>query len=440
MITVIIPDYEIVLNDTPVYYYDSVYPFLNYKGITYFPATFEYCKSMNLACGFKDGESFMIAYNPSFEAVPVYETTSNTKENIAVIPGYNIIINGRKTNNSKLEYPIFNFRGVTYFPMTWEFAVEEFGWQMDFSEKRFAITTDTSRDDLGQLVEVRDDDVIFREYGYFEMPQPDGSVLNVPGLIYYSVSFETGEIVRRDDYTQDCEPKNKKLVYDEKIEVSVKDGYVYFGEQQLEGVFINEVSPDFVKPDDVEKVEYSATMYKSGLEPLTVCKLNIYVANRRSDGSAYGTDGDYTYLLHNGKMIFIGSCLTISNPYVLGDCVYFNTNKYWKTFSSHPMQNKQLIRLLPDGRVEQVKYTDYNNMEIIGMANGLLYLKCTWSPTDSTEGSEVVTSLVADGYFTFDGTELKRVADYVYSTFDAVSKDGKILAINKRLGKVIKVK
>ena len=57
-ISVVIPDYEIMLDDASVYYYDSLYPFLNYKGVTYFPATFEYCKSMDLACGFIENEAF----------------------------------------------------------------------------------------------------------------------------------------------------------------------------------------------------------------------------------------------------------------------------------------------------------------------------------------------------------------------------------------------
>ncbi len=74
------------------------------------------------------------------------------------------------------------------------------------------------------------------------------------------------------------------------------------------------------------------------------------------------------------------------------------------------------------------------------MSQGKLYLKCTWSPTDMVLGSEVVTSLMSDGYFTFDGTNLERIAHYVYSTYDAVSPDGEILSINRRLDKIIKVK
>ena len=38
-VVVTIPDYQIIIDDSSVYYADSVYPFLNYKGITYLPMT-----------------------------------------------------------------------------------------------------------------------------------------------------------------------------------------------------------------------------------------------------------------------------------------------------------------------------------------------------------------------------------------------------------------
>ncbi len=439
-ISVIIPDYEILLDNASVYYYDSFYPFLNYKGVTYFPATFEYCKSMDLACGFIENEAFLIAHNPSAQSVPVYETTVNTKENTAVIPAYNIIINGKRIDNASLEYPFFNFRGVTYIPITWDFAVNEFGWTLDFTDNKFTITTEPKLyNSLGQLVEVGREELIFSEYGYFEMPQPDGTVQNIPGNIYYSVSFKTGETTRRDDYV--LNNTNTGKFSNDALKVLVKDGYVYFGQQQLPGVFIEEAAPGFVKPDDAYTVDYQVNMYKLyEYSPLSVCKLNVYIANRRYDGSAYGTNVDYTYLLHDDKMIFLGANTDVSNHYVIGNYIYFNTNRYWKTIHSHALQNKQLYRLSKDGTLEQIKYPDYCNMEIIGMAQDKLYLKCTWSPEDYVEGSEVVVSLVSDGYFTYDGTHLEKIADYVYSTFDAVSPNGEILAINRRLGKVIKVK
>ena len=38
----------------------------------------------------------------------------------------NIVLNGNE------EYPLLLFRDVTYFPLTWRFAVQEFGWSYYF--------------------------------------------------------------------------------------------------------------------------------------------------------------------------------------------------------------------------------------------------------------------------------------------------------------------
>ena len=37
--------------------------------------------------------------------------------------------------HNKEEYPLLVFRDVTYFPLTWRFAVDELGWQYRFNQK-----------------------------------------------------------------------------------------------------------------------------------------------------------------------------------------------------------------------------------------------------------------------------------------------------------------
>ena len=135
-ISVVIPDYQIVIDGSSVYYEDSAYPFLNYKGITYLPMTYEYARAMNLTTGWLDGTAFMVAYNPCDDRLPIYETTVNPKNNSAVIPtGYSIYVNGKKRNNATEEYPLINFRDITYFPLTWEYAVDNFGWNTAYHKR-----------------------------------------------------------------------------------------------------------------------------------------------------------------------------------------------------------------------------------------------------------------------------------------------------------------
>lgn len=53
----------------------------------------------------------------------------------AVIPSYPIYINGQRIDNSREAYPLLNFRGITYFPLTWRFVVDEFGWDETWSDE-----------------------------------------------------------------------------------------------------------------------------------------------------------------------------------------------------------------------------------------------------------------------------------------------------------------
>ena len=153
-VTVTIPEYQIIIDDASIYYNDSLYPFINYKGITYLPMTYEYSRAMNLTTSWLTDSAFMVAYQPSYDILPVYETTVNNKYDKAIIPkGYRIYVNGKEFDNTKAEYPLLNFRGVTYFPMTWDFAVNEFGWELNFENNILNISTEINKKNTWDIEE-----------------------------------------------------------------------------------------------------------------------------------------------------------------------------------------------------------------------------------------------------------------------------------------------
>ena len=43
----------------------------------------------------------------------------NKNKYTASVAAYNIVVNGKKIQNSKEQYPLLQFRDVTYFPLTW---------------------------------------------------------------------------------------------------------------------------------------------------------------------------------------------------------------------------------------------------------------------------------------------------------------------------------
>ncbi len=58
--------------------------------------------------------------------------TPNIGQYEATIAEFPIYVNDKNINNFMEEYPLLLFRDVTYFPLTWRFAVEEFGWSYYF--------------------------------------------------------------------------------------------------------------------------------------------------------------------------------------------------------------------------------------------------------------------------------------------------------------------
>lgn len=433
-VNVVIPDYQVVVDGASIYYQDSVYPFLNFKGITYIPMTYEYSRAFNLATGWLEGTAFMVAYNPCDEPLPIYETTVNNKYETAVVPaGYNVYVNGKKIYNNNAEYPLLNFRGVTYFPATWEYAVENFGWELKFENNSFEINTEIGGGKTFTLAEKRENDAVFQLSYNKEVPMDDGWFKTEFITEYLSVDYKTGGITKIDDYKE-----SEKSMNNTEQKIDVNDGYAYLNGQKLDGIYVKEAANDFVKPENAEKTEYSVTGFTSDVySPLEVLSVTVYTANYGTE-SNWGTREKYTFVISNGKIIPLGTFKTIENVYALGDDIYFNTVDYMQTTFSHYMHNRKMWKLSKDGTLTQISYADYNSIKIIGKANGMLYLKCVWAPENPMDWGSYSVSLVNDGYYTFDGEGIKFVSPYIYSDFDVVSDDGDILSVNNRLDKITK--
>jgi len=128
-VLVTVPSFKISINQEIIRNKENKFPFIMYKNITYVPLTWDFANALSLETNW-DGKSLNIKKREDYYA-PVAQDLSGsnsfTKKYRATIPGYDIFVNGEKINNAKEEFPILNFRGVTYFPLTWRFIVDVFG-------------------------------------------------------------------------------------------------------------------------------------------------------------------------------------------------------------------------------------------------------------------------------------------------------------------------
>ena len=129
-----IPDGDVTLNGQVITYEENTYhqyPVLFYKEIVYFPMTYHDCRYLGLTTNWdNDTKTLYIEKSNITCAYKDYKWEwKNDKRNIVNICDFNIVVNGKEIDNSKEEYPLLTFRDVTYSPLTWRCAVDEFGWQ-----------------------------------------------------------------------------------------------------------------------------------------------------------------------------------------------------------------------------------------------------------------------------------------------------------------------
>ncbi|MBS3977133.1 MAG: hypothetical protein KGZ75_10500 [Syntrophomonadaceae bacterium] len=128
-VLVTVPSFKISINQETIRNKENKFPFIMYRNITYVPLTWDFANALSLEAIW-DGKSLNIKKRENHYAPVIQDLSGNnslTRRYRATIPGYDIFVNGEKINNAKEEFPILNFRGVTYFPLTWRFMVDVFG-------------------------------------------------------------------------------------------------------------------------------------------------------------------------------------------------------------------------------------------------------------------------------------------------------------------------
>lgn len=139
-VPVTLPTFDVTLNGVKLDQSASEYPLLLYKDITYVPMTYYDAKLLGLTpnwsleTGFSldkaplvlDGETARSQYQPYLSG------TKNQSAYQATLATFQVRVSANAIDNAKEPYPLLVFRDVTYFPLTWRFAVDEFGWQYHF--------------------------------------------------------------------------------------------------------------------------------------------------------------------------------------------------------------------------------------------------------------------------------------------------------------------
>lgn len=120
---------KVTLNGQVIDNKTAKYPLLIYSNITYFPMTYHLSRFMGVSADWNGGSKTLDITAGGARTAYAAETGKKQSGSVSVtLPSYKISVNGAQINNKEEKYPIFNYNGITYFPLTWAYAVDSFGW------------------------------------------------------------------------------------------------------------------------------------------------------------------------------------------------------------------------------------------------------------------------------------------------------------------------
>ena len=178
-----LPTFPVTLNGVVMEQQYAQYPLLVYKDITYVPMTWEETRLLGLETTYTQADGLgvnktAVVREQSIlqgEYEPYKVETANGKNHQAAVAAGPIHVNHKSIDNASEEYPLLLYRDITYFPLTWRFAVDEFGWDYTFDHTNGLVITpkvtpvashtpsNVMSDVVGKKVVVNASDVYLRE-------------------------------------------------------------------------------------------------------------------------------------------------------------------------------------------------------------------------------------------------------------------------------------
>lgn len=220
-VSVELPSFEVVLNGNKIDNQYREYPLFVYKDITYVPMTWYDSRLLGLETEWESQSGLSIKKGKVVSTYEPYHTKRRNSNRLqATIPNFDITVNGEEINNAKEKYPLLSYHNITYFPLTWRFAHDEFGWAYEWDQsKGLIITSDNPKIRTIDLPKYawKNDVALFQGYYYFtETSNGLNQVYRVP-----ENNLSLKELV----YSVDADQKNQ---YNNYMNFQIRDDELWF--------------------------------------------------------------------------------------------------------------------------------------------------------------------------------------------------------------------
>lgn len=387
------------------------YPLIVYKDITYFPMTYGLCTRLGLASGYTPTDGLYISqydtlwYSDDPNVFGGDAQNNYGTEYTAVIPEYPVYLNGAEINNSTEKYPLLNFRDITYFPMTYKFAVEELGFRIDWSyeNQTFKLYRDGNDKKAYRAQDDSDGDVniaVHTTYSKEIGKNENGDTVYTNGYIYdiYKLKIsENGETVSKirtaDKFESSMEYEYGKKYPDSSENVILEDKYLkYKGKVLLDLTQVEK-----------ETVSFFAREYE--YKNVTFIYLNLSMNNAPAP---YTNHGEYIFAFENGNIKQLTEWDTRNNlTDIFEDGLggYYICSGYFSPMHSSRWSTSfaTVYHYTVDGKFKELAIDDINSVSAIGTYNGKLYVKAMYYAADKEAFIEAPPiSTVNSGYYEID--------------------------------------
>ncbi len=395
------------------------YPFIVYKDVTYLPMTLELSKRFGFAVSFdaKDG-LYVTKSNVSYmlESAELFGKSYYNeygKAYDAVLPEYPIYLNGEKINNYTEEYPLLNFRGVTYFPLSWKYAVEEFRWATAWSHKDNSFKVYPYYVNYSGISPRKMTD----EYIYFQGAQYEpvfsldsgGNIINnknfTGGIAQFRLDLESGTLERLQ--TTETEHTNETYAGEENLQVpelSVTDGKLHYDDTEI--FDLPEKSFDtlrFTREYSFDDTSFLFAELIPGNAPPLGIQDREYIFKKTADGITqieWDTKNNLSDILSDGKGGYF-LCTYGYSPYGSG---------------RHSNEYSDIYHMDKDGNITALSelYENINSIKLICENGGKLYVQAMQYTADKNMPGTQGFSPENSGFYEIDESlEIKKLYPYI---------------------------
>jgi hypothetical protein len=142
-----IPEFPVKVNGTQVDSIHALYPLLLYKDITYFPLTWDMAQALQWQLNWNEIEGLKVLPAVTTRVGGAYGySKSPLQQDLSALNRLSVLYRAQLTefpvwirneyiDNANESYPLLTFRDITYFPLTWRFAHDLLGIDVQWDGK-----------------------------------------------------------------------------------------------------------------------------------------------------------------------------------------------------------------------------------------------------------------------------------------------------------------